>query len=93
MGTNCYTYQGEHYTCQHCGWDGPGTALRVGDVFDALYEMNCPACDEKVLNIMYPTLEEMRANWDNLSKEQRVELELYEQLRAQRDRQCLKTPE
>lgn len=88
-----YTYKGERFRCKHCAWQGLGSDLVQGEMFDELFELDCPSCHEKVTFVMYPTLADARANWDRLTDDERGEIELLERERARFDELCLKTPD
>ncbi|TVS14940.1 MAG: hypothetical protein EA424_17790 [Planctomycetaceae bacterium] len=55
------------WKCGNCGWQGPGTDLGTGEMFDELMEMDCPSCYERILVVSYPTLSESRENWSKMS--------------------------
>ena len=42
MSLNYYTYKDVPYACDHCGWRGKGSELEQGEMFEALFELNCP---------------------------------------------------
>lgn len=70
-----YTYEAHHYQCSHCAWQGLGADLRQGELFDELFELDCPCCGEKVTFIMYPSIQEALANGDKVSEADRAEME------------------
>lgn len=55
---NYFEYQAQQIGCAHCGWAGVGSQL---EIFDQLMEMACPACQEKICSVLYPTEDETRA--------------------------------
>lgn len=69
-------WEGHVHDCAKCSWSGPGAALEMGDIFDGVTEMVCPRCNEKVLNLAQPTVEEVRANWGKASEFEKVQVEL-----------------
>lgn len=93
MSLNYYTYKDVPYACGHCGWRGKGSELEQGEMFDALFELNCPACHEKVTFVSYPTLAESRANWDKLPEVDRMQVEIIERRLDLFERVSLKSPE
>ena len=70
-----YTYKKHIYQCKKCDWQGLGSELQQGEMFDALFELDCPSCSETVTFVSYPTIDESRANWDHLSDRERANLE------------------
>jgi hypothetical protein len=46
--------------CAACGWEG---ATKDGsmELFDELFDVSCPKCDQMLLVVSYPTLEQTRA--------------------------------
>jgi hypothetical protein len=68
----------EQHECRHCGWVGRGADLVQGEVFDALFEADCPRCGGRVTTVTFPTLAESRANWDTLSRADKLTVELVE---------------
>ena len=59
-----------------------GSELEQGELFDALYEVDCPQCRERVTVITFPTLEESRANWDKVSEIDKRVVEFAEKRRS-----------
>jgi DNA-directed RNA polymerase subunit RPC12/RpoP len=70
-----YTYQKHDYQCSNCSWQGLGSQLKQGEMFSELFELDCPACREKVTFIMYPSIQEALANGDRVSDADRAEME------------------
>lgn len=68
----------DEFNCKACNWRGSGSSLILGELYDELLELNCPACNACVTHIMYPTTEESRANWDKLSDAERHQVEMIE---------------
>lgn len=79
------------YSCTECGWAGSGSALKVGEVFDALAEFGCPACRHTLLLVSHPTIQESRANWDRLTDQQRRQVEEIEAVRERWEREKLRS--
>ena len=76
-----FTYKKEPYACD-CGWSGLGKDLAVGDVFEQLFEINCPSCGDRMGTAMHPTTEECRAHADQLHPLDLIQLELKEAVEA-----------
>ncbi len=93
LNVSYFTYKTERYTCRHCGWQGEGSELVQGDVFSELFELDCPACHERVAAVMYPTLAESRDNWQKLSDGEKAHVEAMERSRDAFEAICLKRPE
>lgn len=75
--------ESEHL-CRHCGWHGLGNELVHGEMFDALFEVDCPQCGERVTTVELPTLTESRANWEKVAPVDRAIVEVAEaQIREQ----------
>ena len=47
-------YKETAVTCPHCGWQGLGKELSLGELFEQLAEHNCPKCDEAIVIVPYP---------------------------------------
>lgn len=82
----------EEHKCS-CGWVGQGNALAMGELFDDRSEWHCPACHEKLLVVLHPTIEEYRANWDKLDDRERRSVESHEQFWDQFRREMLRSPD
>lgn len=93
ISLNYYTYKEESFSCNRCGWNGKGANLEQGEMFDALFELDCPACHEKLTFISYPTTTEARANWDRLPEVDRMQVEIIERRLDLFDRVSLKSPD
>ncbi len=50
-----YRNYSEHdeVVCKHCGWRGAGKEAST-EHHDALFEINCPKCDARLMTISYP---------------------------------------
>lgn len=59
------------HSCNACGWSGTGDQLKVGEMFEALCELDCPKCSTKVTFVSYPTVGEMRENADKLTEREK----------------------
>jgi hypothetical protein len=70
-------WQAEKFSCK-CGWSGLGSELKNGEIFESLYEVDCPSCVQPVDIITYPTLAESRANWDKVEAVDKAIVEMVE---------------
>lgn len=86
----------EVLTCPICGWAGTAEQGSV-NYHDGLMESSCPICpwpDCPTLAIVrFPTLEEMEANIDKLSDEQKASLWERKRFLAEVERTSLKSPD
>lgn len=53
-----YEYENEKFHCSNCGWTGKGTQAKQGELFSALFELDCPNCHEVVGKVSFPTFAE-----------------------------------
>ena len=60
-------WENEDFRCKNCGWNGIGSQLKQGDMFEALHELDCPQCGGRISTLVYPIITESRANWDKVS--------------------------
>lgn len=88
-----YQYKHQIWTCEECGWAGPGSILEVGEVFEVLHELNCPQCDTRMGYVPHPTLKQARANFENLPDDEKLQVKYLESMIDEFDRVCLKSPE
>ena len=58
MNYNYYTYKTFDFTCNKCKWQGKGSETKVGEIFEALFEIDCPKCHEPITHISHPSDEE-----------------------------------
>jgi predicted RNA-binding Zn-ribbon protein involved in translation (DUF1610 family) len=51
-----YVIREFNHRCRHCGWEGPGTDLATGEVYEdsCIIDYNCPKCHEWIA-FSYPT--------------------------------------
>lgn len=63
----------ETFSCRHCGWNGKGVDCPQGECFQDLVEMDCPKCEEPAFILLFPTLKDMRNNWDDLEKSEKAQ--------------------
>ena len=80
------------YDCPHCKWHGLGSELSPGEIYRDFSELLCPSCGGEITYLLFPTLQEYRANWDKLSDAARELVERRERLETQFDREGLKDP-
>ena len=85
-----YTYKQHTYQCKSCGWEGLGLDLRNGEMFDALFELNCPSCFEMVTFVPYPSSREPHG--EHLSESGRSMIDSAKSHIARFNAMCLKSP-
>jgi hypothetical protein len=59
MKINSYTYKNCEYTCIKCKWSGKGSETKVGEVFEGVFEIDCPVCRKPVDAIGHPHIYEI----------------------------------
>lgn len=59
MKINSYTYKKCEFTCDKCKWQGLGSETEIGELFDAVFEIDCPICHEPVDSISHPNIYEI----------------------------------
>jgi hypothetical protein len=89
---NYYEYEKSQQTCSHCNWDGPGRETPILESFAELAERACPRCGEKIAVVMYPTLAESRANWQDVEPAERSYFEAIEASQKDFTARSLKSP-
>lgn len=52
---NYYTYQNKNVTCEKCKWQGKGSETQIGEIFESLFEIDCPKCNHTIDHVYYPT--------------------------------------
>ena len=79
-----YELKKKALTCPECGWHGIGGDLSVSEVFEesAIIEYVCPKCSFDIAFTQGPTLEESRANWDDVDEADRAVVLAVEAFRA-----------
>ena len=62
-------WQTAELKCPHCGWTGTFSEGWEDD-FSHVMDSRCPSCDMHpiVAIVVFPTLQDMEANWDKLSE-------------------------
>ena len=77
-------WKNEILICPNCGWSGTFMQGSV-ELYSELMDSSCPVCEyleSPMLAITsFPTLEEMEANFDRLSEEEKAELARIKQSR------------
>ena len=82
----------EEFDCPKCKWHGRGDALGLGDYNWESAERVCPVCEELIIVVLHPTMEESRANWDKVSEWDRKNIEAAEAHQAEFARRKLREP-
>lgn len=49
----------ERFSCPRCSWSGTRNTMAI-ELFDALFEIRCPACGQRVGVVSYPTADQIR---------------------------------
>ena len=52
-----YNYKNLNFKCRSCNWSGYGFELEMGEVFDLLFEIECPACSAYIGAVPFPIVE------------------------------------
>lgn len=52
-----HNYKKLGFKCRSCSWWGIGSELEMGEVFDSLFEIECPECHTYIGAIGYPLIE------------------------------------
>lgn len=66
---NYYQHGDENFLCPKCNWKGKGKQLKVGELFEELFEIHCPKCSKKLEDVvMFPTHEEVMKYGTNKEK-------------------------
>ncbi len=87
------TWKEDTYVCGKCEWAGTGEECTQGEMFKDLFEIECPSCKERVDVVLYPTIEDSRANWDKVSEEDKIMIQAREQFLNEAETRCLESPE
>lgn len=85
-------WRDEELDCPKCKWHGLGSALVLGDYNWECAERLCPVCEECIIIVLHPTIEESRANWDKVSEWDRRNIEAAEARQAEFTRRKLREP-
>ena len=87
-----FTYGQHSYKCKNCRWQGLGSELRSGEMFDALFELDCPSCHETVTFVSYPASGEVYAHKGHLSESGRAMIDFAENYDDRFKAMSLKSP-
>lgn len=82
----------DSYSCSQCGWQGRGAELEIGECYNGFGGLDCPKCRTELSTILFPTTEEIRANWDVASEDDRLMCEAVEATRERFERLKLRDP-
>lgn len=82
----------DSYVCDKCGWKGRGEEGAQGEMFSELFEIECPSCGRRLDVVLYPTIEESRANWEKVSDADKAMIEAREQFIKESESRCLESP-
>jgi hypothetical protein len=93
MATYYGNWRSEPFTCKACSWHCLGAELQPGEMFDALYEAECPTCSTVLAVVSYPTIAESLANWKTLSAAERCEVEVVENFNKRFETLALRKPD
>jgi hypothetical protein len=85
------TWKSDEVVCDKCGWKGRGEECEQGEMFEELFELNCPSCSKRLFVVTYPTIEESRQNWDKLSEADKRMVEERERFLQLAENSCLKS--
>jgi hypothetical protein len=59
MKINSYTYKNCEFTCDKCKWHGKGAETNIGEVYEGVFEIDCPICHKPVDSISHPHIYEI----------------------------------
>ncbi len=79
------------FVCDKCGWKRTGEECAQGEMFKDLFEIDCPSCNKRLDVVLYPTIEESRANWDKVSEADKQMIEAREKFIAEAESRCLES--
>lgn len=80
---NIYTYKGNNYYCDKCGWQGLGEELEQGELFKELVEMKCPKCKKLLETVALPTFDEvLQFGNEKEKKEVKKQMDFWEKWKA-----------
>ena len=73
MNHNYYSYKTIEFSCGKCGWVGFGEKVKIGELIESGFFINCPECIEKISGfILFPTLKEVMENGSEEDKLQHI---------------------
>jgi hypothetical protein len=81
------------YSCDKCGWWGKGADCPQGELYRECVGRDCPQCHEELFILSFPTVGQMRDNWDNLSEGDRMQVSLIEMTRKEFAERSLRSPD
>ena len=81
------------YSCPECYWTGTGEDCKTGELFRELWEIECPKCSHRLDVIVYPTIEDIKANWDRASEDDKMQVLARESFLTHATSTELKDPE
>ncbi len=95
MGKNYNSWQTTTFKCDKCGWTGLGADAKFGECYDTFAEKLCPQCPKSTMlfTIEFPTVQQMRDNWENLDKADRLQVLVIEQQQKEFAARCLNSPD
>ncbi len=54
----------DDFNCEKCKWSGKGKDLTYGESFEQCHELDCPQCQNSLLVMNYPTIDECETNFN-----------------------------
>jgi phage FluMu protein Com len=69
MNYKYYEFASEKFKCPNCNWTGSGAEAKTGEVFGALFEIDCPNCGETLGSVSFPTDKETLEHGSEKEKE------------------------
>jgi len=69
MNYKYYEFASEKFKCPNCNWTGSGAEAKTGEVFGALFEIDCPNCGETLGSVSFPTDQETLEHGSEKEKE------------------------
>ncbi len=87
-------WRDEVLVCPSCGWRGRFEEGSV-EYYETLMDSSCPSCDEAPMLavVHYPSLEESRAHWDQLTEAEKQSVTEREKWEAEFEASSLKSAE
>jgi hypothetical protein len=68
ISLNYYAYKKHNLNCKECNWSGLGKEANQGEIFDELFELDCPNCSKTIAYVGYPTHDEVLKHGDEEDK-------------------------
>lgn len=69
ISLNYYSYKQHNLNCKECNWSGLGKDANQGEMFDELFELDCPNCSKTIACIGFPTHDEVLKHGTEEDKE------------------------